>query len=82
MWIAGLVSCNGNDAVCDSGVCDACPVRGGVTTGDEMLILIGTYFVPEPSQMLLVVSGLAGLLGLRRLRESGRRQSSDSEGEN
>jgi len=74
--------CNGNDNVCDSGVCDACPVRGGVTTEDEMFILIGTYFVPEPSQMLLVVSGLAGLLGLRRLRESGRRQSSDSEGEN
>ena len=60
--------CGGNNAVCDSGVCDACPVRGGVTTEDEMFIFIGSYFVPEPSQLLLLASGLAGLLGLARLR--------------
>ena len=60
--------CNGNNAVCDSGVCDACPVRGGVTTEDEMFIFIGSYYVPEPSQLLLLGSGLAGLLGLSRLR--------------
>lgn len=39
-------------ASCDStpgagdGVCDACPLLGGVTTEDEMFILIGHYFVP------------------------------------
>jgi len=60
--------CGGNDAACDSGVCDACPVHGGVTTEDEMFIFIGSYYVPEPSQMLLLASGLAGLLGLARLR--------------
>ena len=36
--------CGGNPALCDSGVCDACPVRGGVTTEDEMFIFIGSYF--------------------------------------
>lgn len=40
------------DASCDSsagagdGRCDACPVRGGMTTGDEMFILMGQYYVP------------------------------------
>lgn len=44
--------CNGNNAVCDSapgagdGDCDACPLRGGVTTEDEMMIMLGTFFVP------------------------------------
>ena len=44
--------CNGNDDACDSqpgandGDCDACPLKGGVTTEDEMFILIGGYFVP------------------------------------
>ena len=28
------------------GECDACPLRGGVTTEDEMFILIGAYFTP------------------------------------
>ncbi len=38
------------DASCDSspgaddGVCDACLLTGGVTTEDEMFVLIGTYF--------------------------------------
>ena len=47
--------CNGDDSICDSfpgagdGDCDACPVRGGATTTDEMLILQGAYFVvPVP----------------------------------
>jgi len=46
------VLCNANDSFCDSspgagdGDCDACPVEGGVTTGDEMFILIGSYFIP------------------------------------
>jgi hypothetical protein len=42
--------CGGDDAFCDSspgagdGICDACPLAGGVTTDDEMFILLGTYF--------------------------------------
>ncbi len=44
------VLCAGDDAFCDStlgagdGLCDACPVRGGVTTEDEMFVLLGSYF--------------------------------------
>ena len=29
-----------------NGFCDACPLRGGVTTEDEMFILLGRLFVP------------------------------------
>jgi hypothetical protein len=42
--------CGGDDRVCDSspgagdGVCDACPLVGGVTTDDEMFILLGAYY--------------------------------------
>jgi len=42
--------CHGNNSECDSapglgdGVCDACPVHGGVTTEDEMFILLGFYY--------------------------------------
>jgi len=42
--------CHGDDRACDSrpgandGICDACPLEGGVTTDDEMFILLGTYF--------------------------------------
>jgi len=42
--------CQGDDRACDSaagandGVCDACPVHGGVTTEDEMFILLGDYY--------------------------------------
>ncbi len=41
------------DASCDSapgagdGECDACLLRGGVTTEDEMFILMGAYFVED-----------------------------------
>lgn len=44
-------ACRSN-AECDTsggagdGKCDACPLRGGVTTEDEMFILIGQYYVP------------------------------------
>ena len=54
----GLVGerCSGNtqaarDASCDSspgagdGFCDACTLRGGVTTEDEMFILMGGFYV-------------------------------------
>jgi hypothetical protein len=40
-----------NDAACDSipgmgdGRCDACPVRFGTTTEDEMFILLGAYYI-------------------------------------
>jgi len=40
------------DRFCDSslgafdGLCDACPLRGGFTTEDEMFILLGNFFVP------------------------------------
>jgi hypothetical protein len=43
-------ACQGTASKCDSapgagdGVCDACPLRGGVTTEDEMFILIGSYY--------------------------------------
>jgi len=43
--------CNGDDSYCDSspgagdGVCDACPVVGGVTTEDEMFLLLGNYYL-------------------------------------
>jgi len=43
-------SCNGDDAACgEGGLCDACPVRGGITTVDEMFIPLGTYYVRPPS---------------------------------
>ncbi|MEM7436012.1 MAG: hypothetical protein AAF436_12725 [Myxococcota bacterium] len=43
-------SCGGEDAACgDEGLCDACPVFGGVTTDDEMFIPLGSYFVQPPS---------------------------------
>lgn len=45
-------SCQGDDRVCAAtdggtdGVCDACPLSGGVTTEDEMFILLGSYYLP------------------------------------
>ncbi len=33
------------DRACDSGVCDVCPLRGGVTSEDETLIMLGSDFV-------------------------------------
>jgi hypothetical protein len=41
--------CNGDDAQCPGGLCDACPLRGGVTTDDEMFVLLGSYFCPDDS---------------------------------
>jgi hypothetical protein len=37
-------SCDSGDGA-DDGFCDACPLVGGVTTEDEMFILLGEYFV-------------------------------------
>lgn len=42
-------SCDGDDAACGpEGLCDACPLRGGITTDDEMFIPLGTFFVQSP----------------------------------
>lgn len=44
------VLCGGSDAFCDSapgagdGSCDACPAVGGITTEDEMFVLLGAYY--------------------------------------
>jgi hypothetical protein len=38
--------CGGDDTRCPGSVCDACPVRGGVTTENEMFIMLGLYYVP------------------------------------
>lgn len=38
-------SCDSSPGVGD-GFCDACPLRGGVTTEDEMFILLGRFYVP------------------------------------
>ena len=51
--------CGGTDAECNSapgardGVCDACTLRGGVTTEDEMFILFGSYYCVEGSSCYL-----------------------------
>jgi hypothetical protein len=37
-------SCDSSDGAGD-GHCDACPLRGGVTTEDEMFLLLGNYYV-------------------------------------
>ena len=38
--------CGADDGLCgDGGSCDACPVRGGVTTEDEMFLLLGSFYV-------------------------------------
>ena len=43
------VMCGGDDAVCgEGGMCDACPLLGGVTTDDEMFLPLGSYYVAEP----------------------------------
>jgi len=63
--------CNGNNAACESGECDACPVLGGVTTEDEMFILLGRYYVssvPEPSAGFMIFSGLTSMIYLARRR--------------
>ena len=49
------VPCAGDDRACDSapgagdGICDACPLRGGFTTEDEMFIPLGMYYCDPAS---------------------------------
>ena len=38
--------CGGDDDACGTdGLCDACPLLGGVTTDDEMFLPLGSYYV-------------------------------------
>lgn len=40
--------CNGEDSACgEGGVCDACPVWGGVTTEEEMFGILGAFYVQQ-----------------------------------
>jgi hypothetical protein len=42
--------CGGSDSACSGGgVCDACPLAGGITTEEEMFAVIGSYFVIPPN---------------------------------
>jgi hypothetical protein len=42
------MACNGDDSLCGTGgVCDACPVWGGVTTEEEMFGILGAYYVTQ-----------------------------------
>ena len=43
-------SCNNNSDCGDGGMCDACTVRGGVTTEDEMFLLLGNFYVVPESE--------------------------------
>ena len=38
--------CGLDDSLCPESVCDACPLEGGVTTEDEMFIMLGFYYMP------------------------------------
>jgi hypothetical protein len=44
-------ACGSDDSVCgDGGSCDACPVSGGVTTEDEMFLMLGNFYVVPPEE--------------------------------
>jgi uncharacterized protein (TIGR03382 family) len=66
-----------DDEVCDNsgqldGVCDACPVVGGVTTDDEMFAIFTDYFLaPEPSAGVMAGVALVLLAVLARRRRLG-----------
>jgi len=43
--------CGGDDTVCgEGGICDACPLAGGITTEEEMFAVLGAYYLVPPSQ--------------------------------
>lgn len=43
--------CGSDDNVCGAGgVCDACIVTGGVTTEDEMFLMLGSFYVVPPGE--------------------------------
>jgi cysteine-rich repeat protein len=67
--------CAGDHSVCGDPAdewCDACSARGGVTTEDEMFILLGSYYIPEPGSTSLGVAAAAGLAALARRRRAPR----------
>ena len=41
------LACGNDDANCPDAACDACSLRGGVSTDDEMFILLGSFYCPE-----------------------------------
>jgi cysteine-rich repeat protein len=61
-------------ARCDSvpgaadGFCDACAITGGVTTEDEMFILITSSYVPEPGAGWMAGATLSTLIAIRAAR--------------
>jgi hypothetical protein len=42
--------CLGDDGRCPGGACVACPLRGGVTSDDEMFLMLGSYYCPEGTE--------------------------------
>jgi hypothetical protein len=67
--------CDGDHSFCGDPaleLCDACPSHGGITTEDEMFILLGDFFIPapEPSQILLSLMALGGVGLLARRRRA------------
>lgn len=41
--------CGDDDAVCgEGGICDACPLAGGITTEEEMFAVLAAYYVVPP----------------------------------
>jgi hypothetical protein len=54
-WTGEITS---SDAFCGgSGLCDACPVHGGITTEDEMFIFLGNYYVVAESSAGAPIEG-------------------------
>jgi hypothetical protein len=65
------LACGGDHSMCgdpENEWCDACPARGGVTTEDEMFILLGSYFIPEPGASALGAGAACTLALLARRR--------------
>ena len=40
-------NCYGNDFNCPQSECDACPATGGLTTEDEMFLVLGFYYIQK-----------------------------------
>jgi hypothetical protein len=43
--------CGDDDGLCGGdGVCDACPLAGGITTEEEMFAILASYYLVAPAQ--------------------------------